>query len=221
MVDMSLWDTRRQAERALTEGLEPFAGLLNEAFSVLDGCVDRLERLGQPFGRVCALVLIKTRNLGLGCYSLCLDGLAQEAGALFRPLLEGLELLVYFRLEPTRINEALEERLPKAGDIARKIEGKFKGVRDHLNRHASHLSVAPEAMMQLIDFRAERLRLVQPYNEGALRRNLRILLAVLVWLAIEAVNCISVGEGNVDNDLVDRVEGFKHRALVLFDQSTP
>jgi hypothetical protein len=157
--------------------------------------VDRLEKLDQPFGRVCALVLLKTRNLGLGCYSLCLDGLAQEAGALFRPLLEGLELLVYFRLEPTRINEALEERLPKAGDIARKIEGKFKGVRDHLNRHASHLSVAPEAMAHFIDFRAGWLRLVQPYNEGILRRNLRTLLAVLVWLAIEAVNCISVGEG--------------------------
>lgn len=221
MVDTSLWNTRRQAERALTEGLEPFAGLLNEAFSVLDGCVDRLERLDQPFGRVCALVLIKTRNLGLGCYSLCLDGLAQEAGALFRPLLEGLELLVYFRLEPTRINEALKGDLPKAGVRAQKIEGQFKDLRDYLNAHASHLSVAPEAMAHFVDFRAGGLRLVQPYNEGILRRNLRTLLAILVWLAIEAVNCISVGEGNVDNDLADRVKEFKHRALVLFDQSSP
>lgn len=122
MVDMSLWNTRRQAERALTEELEPFGGLLREAFSVLDDCVDRLEKLDEPFGRVCALVLIKTRNLGLGFYSLCLDGLAQEAGALFRPFWEGLELLVYFRLEPIRINEALEERLPKAGVIAQRIE---------------------------------------------------------------------------------------------------
>lgn len=58
MVTPSLWNTRRQAERALTEGLEPFACLLNESFSALDDCVDRLERLSQPFGRVCALVLI-------------------------------------------------------------------------------------------------------------------------------------------------------------------
>lgn len=92
-------------------------------------------------------------------------------------------------------------------------------MRDYLNAHASHLSVAPEAMMQLIDFRAERLRLVQPYNEGALRRNLRILLAVLVWLAIEAVNCISVGEGNVEGDLADKVEEFKWRALRVIDPS--
>jgi hypothetical protein len=221
MVDMSLWDTRRQADRALTEGLEPFARLLNEVFSVLDDCVDRLERLDEPFGHVCALVLIKTRNLGLGCYSLCLDALAQEAEALFRPLLEGLELLVYFRLDPTRINEALEKRLPQAGVIAQRIEGEFKDLRDYLNAHASHLSVAPEAMMHLIDFGAGRLRLVQPYNEGVLRRKLGTLLAVLVWLSIEAVNCVSVGEGSVDNDLDKRVEEFERRTLVLLDQSTP
>jgi hypothetical protein len=219
MVDMSLWDTRRQAERALTEGLEPFARFLNEVFSVLDDCVDRLERLDQPFGHVCAPVLIKTRNLGLGCYSLILDGLAQEAGALLRPLLEGLELLAYFRLEPTRIDEALESRLPKAGDIGRRIKGQFKDLRDYLNNHASHLSVNPEAMEHLVDLPAGQLRLVRSYNEGVLRRDLGILLAVLVWLAIEAVNCVSVGEGSVDNDLDKRAEEFERRALVFLDQA--
>lgn len=214
----SLWSTRRRAERALNEGLEPFAGLLDEAFSVLDGCVNRLERLDQPFGRVCALVLIKARNLGLGCYSLSLDALAQEAGALFRPALECLELLTYFRLDPTRINEALEDRLPKAGVIAQKIEGKFKGLRDHLNTHASHLSVRPEAMAHLVDIQAGRLRPVQPYSEDVLCENLRTLLAVLIWLAIEAANCTSIGEGNVDDALGDTVEDLKRRAFVLFDQ---
>ncbi len=218
MVATSLWSTRRQAERALNEGLEPFAGLLDEAFSVLDDCVDRLERLDQPFGRVCALVLIKARNLGLGCYSLSLDALAQEAGALFRPVLECLELLTYLMLDPTRINEALEDRLPKAGVIAQRIEGKFKGLRDYLNAHASHLSVSPEAMAHLVDLQAGRLRPVQPYSEAVLRGNLRTLLAVLIWLAIEAVNCTSIGEGNVDDALGDTVEDLKRRAFVLFDQ---
>lgn len=219
MVTTSLWSTRRQAERALNEGLKPFAGLLDEAFSALDDCIDRLETLDQPFGRVCALVLIKARNLELGCYSLSLDALAQEAGALFRPGLECLELLTYFRLDPKRIDKALEDHLPKAGVIAQRIEGKFKGLRDYLNAHASHLSVSPEALAHLVDFRAGRLRSVQPYNEAVLRGNLCTLLAVLVWLAIEAVNCTSVGEGNVDEALADTVEDLKRRALVLFDQS--
>lgn len=219
MVATSLWSTRRQAERALKEGLEPFAGLLDEAFSVLDDCIDRLERLDQPFGPVCALVLIKARNLGLGCYSLSLDALAQEAGALFRPVLECLERLTYFRLDPTRINEALEDRRPKkAGVIANRINGKFKDLRDHLNAHASHLSMSPEAMAHLVDFQAGQLRPVQPYSEAVLRGNLRTLLAVLIWLAIEAVDCTSIGEGNVDDALGDTVEDLKRRAFVLFDQ---
>ncbi len=218
MVATSLWSTRRQAERALNEGLEPLAGLLDEAFSALDDRIDRLERLDQPFGRVCALVLSKARNIGLGCYSLSLDALAQEAGALLRPLLDCLELLTYFRLDPTRINEAIEDHLPQAGVIAQRIEGKFKGLRDYLNTHASHLSLSPEAMAHLADFRAGRLRPVQPYNEAVLRGNLRTLLAVLIWLAIEAVNCTSVGEGNVDDALADKVEDLKSRAFALFDQ---
>ncbi|WP_143308079.1 hypothetical protein [Candidatus Entotheonella palauensis] len=129
-----------------------------------------------------------------------------------------MELLTYIRLDPNRVDEALEDRLPTAGIIAQRIEGKFKGLRDHLNAHASHLSMAPEAMAHLVDFRVGRLRLVQPYNEEVLRGNLRTLLAVLIWLAIEAVNCVSVGENNVDDILANRVEDIKRRAFVLFDQ---
>lgn len=217
MVATSLWEARREAEQALAEGLRAYADLLAELFSAIDYCVARLERVDAPFGRVCALVLIKARNLALGCYSMSLEALAQEAGALFRPLLESLELATYFRQDPQRIDEALDDRLPKAGVIAQKVAGKFRGLREHLNAHASHLSVSPEAMAHLADFKAGRLRTVQPFSEPVLRGNLRTLLAVLVWLAIEAVNCVSVGEGSVNDELADKVENLKSRAFVLFD----
>lgn len=217
MVATSLWSARRQAEATLTEELKPFADLLAETFAALDLCIGRLETLDHPFGRVCALVLIKARNLGLGCYSLSLDALAQEAGALFRPLIECLELLMYFRLDPPRINEPLEDRLPKAGVIGKRIQGKFKGLRDYLNTHASHLSLSPEAMMHLVDFKAGRLRPVQAHNAAVLRLNLTTLLAVLVWLAIEAANCTTVGTGVVDDALGDIVEDIKRRAFLLLD----
>lgn len=219
MVTTPLWATRRQAEADLDEGLKRFADLLNETFAQVDHGVARLEGLGNPFGRVCALVLIKARNLGLGCYSLSLDALAQEAGALFRPLIECLELLVYFRLDPLRINEALEDRLPKAGAVAHRIEGKFKGLREYLNTHASHLSLSPEAMMHLVDFKAGRLRPVQPHNTAVLRQNLRTLLAVMIWLAIEAANCSSVGSGVDDRVFGEIVEDIKRRAFLLFDEA--
>ncbi|SRR6266571_938665 len=219
MVTIPLWGTRRQAEAALNEALKPFADLLNETFAAVDSSIARLETLDHPFGRVCALVLIKARNLGLGCYSLSLDALAQEAGALFRPLIECLELLIYFRSDPSRIDEALEDRLPKAGVIAQRIEGKFKGLREYLNTHASHLSLSPEAMMHLVDFKARRLRPVQAHNAAVLRQNLRTLLAVLVWLAIEATNCTSVGGGVIDHTLGDTAEDIKRRAFRLFDEA--
>jgi hypothetical protein len=220
MVTTPLWATRHQAETALGEELKPFADLLNETFAAIDHGAARLEGLDHPFGRVCALVLIKARNLGLGCYSLSLDALAQEAGALFRPLIECLELLVYFRLDPLRINEALEDRLPKAGVIAQRIEGKFKGLRAYLNTHASHLSLSSEAMIHLVDFKAGRLRPVQLHNTAVLRQNLRTLLAVLIWLAIEAANCTSVGSSIDDRAFGDTVEDIKRRAFLLFDEAT-
>jgi hypothetical protein len=216
MVTTALWDTRRQAEVALGEELKPYADLLNEAFASVDISASRLASLDDPFGRVCALVLIKARNLGLGCYSLSLDALAQESGALFRPLIECLELLAYFRLDPRRVNEALEDRLPTAGVVAKKIEGKFKDLRDYLNAHASHLSLHPEAVMHLVDFKAGRLRTAQPHSSAVLGQNLRTLLSVLVWLAIEAANCASVGVGVIDIAHGDAVEDIKRRAFLLF-----
>lgn len=56
--------------------------LSDEVFSTIDELVRRLDNLNQPFGRVCALVLFKARNFGLDCYSLLLDALGQESGAL-------------------------------------------------------------------------------------------------------------------------------------------
>ena len=163
-----MWATRRDADVALRGALKPYADLLHEAFQAIDTAGGRLEGLDGPFGRVCALVLIKARNLALGCYSLSLDGLAQEAGALFRPLIESLELLTYLRLDPRRIREALDGKLPKAGEIASKIEGKFKELREFLNTHASHLSLSPEAMFHLVDLKSGRLRPVQAHNADVL-----------------------------------------------------
>ena len=220
MAGTFLWSARQEADDALGKELKSYAVLLDETFQALDDCIVLLENLNSPFGRVCALVLIKARNLGLGCYSLSLDALAQEAGALFRPLVECLELLEYFRLEPPRVKEALEDRLPKAGIIAQRIEGKFKDLREHLNSHASHLSLSSEAMRHLIDFKSGRLRAVQTHDSGVLHQNLRTLLAILVWLAIEAANCTSVGSDNVDLALGDRVEDIKRRAFILFDEPT-
>jgi len=197
--------------------LRLYSDLLSQTFASFDVCASRLGRADTPFGRVCAVTLIKARNLALGCYSLALDALAQESGALLRLFIESLELLEYLRQDPGRVTEVLEGRKPKAGEIARRIEGKFENLRQHLNAHASHLSFGPEAMGHLVDVTGGRFQTVQPYSEPVLRQNLRTLLLMMVPVAIVATNCVSIAEGRVDGALADSVDDLKRRALALIE----
>src|SRR5882757_2532581 len=137
---MSLWNTRNNAVVDLDGALKSEAAMLHESFELLDECITHLETEhgSRPYSRVCAITLIKGRNLLLGSYSLSLDGLAQEAGALLRPFIEVFEKMVYFNEDPSRIEEAIDGRLPKAGEIAKRIKGQFKALREHLNEHSSH-----------------------------------------------------------------------------------
>lgn len=109
----------------------------------------------------------------------------------------------------------LEDRLPEAGVIAKRIQGKLQRLREHLNEHASHLSVGPESMGHLLDFKLLRLQTVQPYSELVLRNNLRTLLTVVVCLANEAAICASFAEGRVNDAQADRVEDLTKRATEL------
>src|SRR5260370_24572952 len=116
-----LWKTREEALIALEGPLRQEAEMLQEAFALLDACITQLLTVDTTYTRVCAITTIKAHNLELGCYSLALDGLAQEAGALLRPVIETLELLIYFWKDPSRVDEAIDEKLPSAGEIAQKI----------------------------------------------------------------------------------------------------
>lgn len=215
---VNLWCTREKALASLRDSLLPEAMILLDTFKLVDECSRKLEALNSEFGRICALTLIKARNLALGCYSLSLDGLAQEAGALFRPLIEAFELLIYFRHNPAGIKEAIDDMLPTPGKRAQKIKGQHQELREHLNKHASHLSVSNESMRHLIDFNQGALKLSQPHNDEVLRKNLHSLLAIILLVADEAIECVSVGSSKVDMDLVyhtNQIHG-KYNELVNF-----
>ncbi len=102
-----LWKTREEALAALEGPLRQEAAMLQDAFALMDECIAHLITRDTTFTRVCAITMIKARNLELGCYSLALDGLAQEGGALFRLVVETLELLTYFWKDPARVEEAI------------------------------------------------------------------------------------------------------------------
>lgn len=113
------------------------------------------------------MTIIKGRNLGLACYSLMLDGLAQEGGAVLRPLLESIELTTYFRLDPSRVEDFLNDRLPRAGEIAQQINGRFHALRKYLNDHSSHFGLTFENIQHIVDLNTGSLRPSQQLGGAA------------------------------------------------------
>ena len=216
---MSLWNTRNKAVSEFDGALKNEAEVLLEAFDLLDECIARLETEHgeEPYARVCALTLIKGRNLLLGSYSLSIDGLAQEAGALLRPFIEAFEKMVYFNEDPSRIAEAIDGRLPNAGEIAQRIEGQFKALREPLNQHASHFGLTYDSAKHLIDWNTLTLKPVQPYSRKVLRTNLKSIFTFLVFLNVQAVDCLCNLNDKSANEIADSCEKCKLKSFELFD----
>ena len=213
-----MWSTRRRAMRALDTELRAEAGIIYQAFELIDEMIEMFRASPQPthLSVTCGLVLLKGRYLGQGIFSLALDGLAQEAGALLRPMIECFELLTYFHEDPQRITEAIEDRLPKAGKIAKRTQGSFKDLRSHLSAHASHLSLTPASMLHLIDWREGDWKVIQPYNENVLRENMSHLFLTLVLLSFEAASCLSVC-GRLPESMVDRLNLWRDNGRKVFE----
>ncbi len=208
-----LFDTRERALTALQSGLLQYAIRTEDLFllldSLLDECTRAKKRSADDRVTVAGLILAKGRNLSLALYSLCLDGLAQEAGALLRPLIECIERLEYVRRNTQHAEILLTGKKP-AGDIAKEIGSPHRRLREHLNVAASHASFDYHAVVHLVapanggvEFRKE-----QPYVESKLRRNLLTLHAVQVLLCIAGWNCIATLPG-VDASLADRIDALR------------
>ena len=190
---MNLWITREESLNALKSKLSIEAHYIKKGFKIIDDLLYIFEDdKNDNFCVVCSFALLKGKNYCLSIYSLSLDGLAQEAGTLLRPAIECFELLKYFYDEPKRIKEALENRLPPAGTRAKKIDGKFKSLREHLNLAASHFSFDPIACKHLMNRKNGSLRYYQKYNETVLRHNLWTLFCVMRLLIYNAVRCIKI-----------------------------
>src|SRR5574340_1572824 len=118
---MERWTTRTEAVAYLEASHGDRLAVLSRIFELIDLSIDAYEsRSGfDVYARICGLTLLKARHLAVGAYSLILDGLGQEAGALIRPFIEYSELLTYFRKFPEMAERAAENDLPKAGKSAR------------------------------------------------------------------------------------------------------
>lgn len=199
---MDLWHSRQKSLAWLANELVEQNALIDKGFEMLDRCISLLNQyskrsnneLDSKFALIINLTLAKTRNLLLGSYGMMLDAAAQEAGALLRPILEAYELLIYFQLEPSRVNEAFDGKLPPPGERAKKIKGEFKGLRDYLNTHASHINFDYESSKHLFDTQISEVKAVQTQNIDVFKRNVTTLNAFQIFVVAEAIRCFDIIE---------------------------
>ena len=194
---MDIWSARKKSFKWLNNELKIESWILQQGFDFLGKLVKLYEKIGLnegesengQFCRIISITLAKSSHLLLGSYSLILDGVAQEAGALLRPIIETHELLVYIRLDKSRIYQVIDDKLPSPGNIGKAISGNYQGLREHLNKSASHFSYKITSIRHLFDKKA-RIRPIPDHSLNVLRTNLQVLITFQIFILREALNCL-------------------------------
>jgi hypothetical protein len=198
-----MWEYRRQALEALEGPLRNECAVIDAGFSLLDVSIKRFA--AQPsqnaYARTYALILVKAKHFAFGCFSLTLDGLGQEAGALLRLSIEAVELLHYLSTDsspPSRFEQIWRGSLPSSGNIAKKIGGHFHGLRNMLSDTASHFRMKPEATRHVVDSATGEIKGEQVFSESVVRSNLATCFYFLYFLGVEAF--VALGASGVANE---------------------
>jgi hypothetical protein len=216
---MELWISRTEALEYLQDKHPSRLSVLKQVFELFDATIDAFQRApdATPYSATCAVALLKAKNLAHGAFSLTLDGLGQEAGALMRPMIEYAELLTYFRLHPEMVERALTGNLPSAGERAKAISGIYRSFREYLNENASHSSFSDASVAHLIDSKLMSLRKRQHMVPHVLDQNLIDLAIHLQLLLREALLSLEATGSSDFQQLGERWERLKGRIFDVFD----
>lgn len=216
---MELWLARAEALKYLQDERSSRLAVIERTFELSDAIVDAFQAVPDrtPYVTACAVALVKATNLAQGIFSLMLDGLAQEAGALFRPMVEYTELVIYFRLYPHMAERATVGDLPSAGERAKAIDSVYKKLREYLNAHASHSSFSDASVSHVIDNQSQVLRKRQRMVPHVLDRNLADLVVHNHLLLHEAILSLEVTNSPDFERLGERWDRLKTRMFDVFD----
>jgi len=168
--------------------------VIEEAFSLIDRCTTELGRqfYTSTIARAASLATAKGTVLAQGCYSLTLDGLGQESGALLRPLIEVAEFLTYLHTDDRAEHEFREDKLPSAGKIAGRINGQLQFLRDYLNQDASHLNFSFHSLRHIVAPGDPVVFNTHPqFHAHSFRENLKLLFTFLSFVLSAAVVCLA------------------------------
>lgn len=200
-----LWQSRTDALEYLKSNQAPRLEVIEEIIDAIDQTIDAYEKraVSDEYARICGLTLVKGKNLAVGMYSLTLDGLAQEAGALARPFIEYVELLTYFRIFPKKVRSAIYGKLPSAGKRAKAIKGTYQEFRNHLSQHAAHSSYNHFSLSHLLELKTGKFKKTQSMVPSVVDRNIRDITVQVYLLLQEAV----LGLEPVNLDAFDLLAG--------------
>ena len=219
---MVLWETRTEAMTYLENECHAKLSVLQSLFNNIDTLIDVYEKNSKKdtYARICGLTLLKAKYLGIGAFSLILDGLGQEAGALSRPFIEYTELLTYFRHFPDKVEDAANNKLPSAGVRAKAVNGIYKEFREYLNLHASHSSYSYYALSHLLRPNDFRFKKYQPNVPAVLDRNLRDLSVQIFLLLYEATLALERLNLEEFDELAAKVDKLREKLLYEFELDT-
>jgi hypothetical protein len=219
---MNIWNAREKSYAWLKRDLFLEGRIIQEGFDYLGEFVNLFEKIAQSEAssekgkscRVWSITLAKISHLLIGCFSLILDGLAQESGALLRPIIEIYEILVYLRLDTSRLSQVIDDSLPSAGAIGKEISGDYQELRKYLNDNASHFSYKENTIRHLFD-EDDKVRSVPNHSLMVLRKNIQLLNAFQISILDEALNCLYLID--VSNKAVgSKMEKWRKSCIDLF-----
>ncbi len=215
----NLWKTRVDSLTHLRASCSERSDVTDDIFATIDVVIDAFEKKApiDEYFRVCGITLLKAKLLGLGTYSLMLDGLGQEAGALLRPFIEYMELLTFFTKFPEKVQHALDQGLPSAGNRAKQISGGFRGLREFLNDTAAHSSYSEQALRHLIDSNTLRFNKTQRVAPKVLEENLRALTMVLYLLLVEGARALDKRDNAAVTAMAPQIDGLKSKMISAFE----
>jgi hypothetical protein len=217
---MNLWLARRAAEHSLEGGMAIECGLLDRAFQQAEYLAQRLSALEPltPFSCMAGLVTAKARNLAHACYSLALDGLAQESGAIGRVWLESIELLTFLRLFPETAETLLGgKRLPSAGERAKKVNSSVGNIRKYWNETASHMGFEWDTWRHIVKESSGKLQTRQEFRYTTLRGNLEFIFAMMIWTIRESVLCLNAAQGFVEEGIARQMDSLRDECFKAFN----
>lgn len=206
---MNLWTNRDSALQVLWTDMIRERELLDKAFQQLEYFAQRLGHIrpATSFTKMAALIAAKARNLAQACYSLSLDGLGQESGAIVRVWIEATELLVYLRCDPDRA----DKKLPSAGERAKAIGSSMQGLRTYLSKTASHVGLEGDSWLYMqVETRRE-------FKRDVLRENLGTTFALLFSTIKEAALCLKTARGSVEEGIVRQMDQLRREGIILFN----